>query len=122
MKKLHRERLLKLADFLDTLKRKQFDYSDYVTEYDYKNKCGTVCCAIGWCPAVFPEDWRWRRGVFVNSVGTKNGSTRHDWFGLSLSEFEYLFCPGDSGLPSNATPKRVAKHIRKFVESKAVSE
>jgi hypothetical protein len=49
-------------------------------------------------------------------------------FGLSTTEFDYLFVPGTSmGLPEaefprspfdDAAPKEVAKHIRRFVKTK----
>ena len=56
---IYRNRFEKLLAFLKTLKREQFNYSRWVTEYDYANKCGTVCCAAGWLPQVFPKEWAW---------------------------------------------------------------
>jgi len=38
------EKLLKMADFVETLPEETFDLSTWKRETD----CGTVCCAIGW--------------------------------------------------------------------------
>ena len=50
-----------LADFLDTLPEEQFEFDAVVSEWDRtKDKpCGSVCCAIGWAPMVFPELIKW---------------------------------------------------------------
>lgn len=58
--KKYRDRMNKLADFLSTLPRRKFRMEDWVSEAD-DHKCGTVCCAVGWAPAVFPRHWKWGR-------------------------------------------------------------
>ena len=56
---MNKERLLKLADFLQELPKDKFDFTSVVEEYDRENECGTLCCAIGWTPAVFPDLVKW---------------------------------------------------------------
>lgn len=140
MKAIYRKRLLKLADFLDTLPRAKFAFDVIAVEGGKpmrealkagKTRCGTVGCALGWAPAVFPRQLRWQRvaddskalaicprgkpydvnwGQWNTTVGTASR-----FFGLSNWEVNGLFHPMESGLGGDATPKQVARHIRKFV-------
>lgn len=58
MNYVHKKRLLKLADFLDKLPRKKFNFTEVVSGKETPNKtltCGSQACAIGWCPVVFPR-------------------------------------------------------------------
>lgn len=115
MTKIHIKRLEKLAAFLDKLPRKKFDFSILVAERD-EDGCGTICCAIGWIPAVFPKliTWREMRTLTITKV---------TWFlfGIFNGEDTYrLFFPRSStnrasALPPSATPKQVAREIRKFI-------
>lgn len=52
--KLELKRLEKLANFLENeIKDEQFDISEYRDDPFYsKHNCGTVGCALGWCPFV----------------------------------------------------------------------
>lgn len=116
-----KRRLLKLAAFLVQLKPEKFNYRYWVSEKDSKG-CGTVCCAGGWCPVVFPRYWRYASGESIalreggNSVSTIGDLAA--FFGIRYMLAKYLFMPAggvDSGpLPSSATAKEVAAHIRKF--------
>lgn len=57
MNQIHRDRLLKLADFLDALPAARFDYESWVGsmwEGKLDLSCGTTACAFGWATAV-PE-------------------------------------------------------------------
>ncbi len=65
---MNAKRLLKLADFLDKLPRAKFDFGVIAMQDGKpmlealkagKERCGTVACAIGWMPAVFPRSLRW---------------------------------------------------------------
>ena len=54
------ELLKKLVAGLKTLEDSQFKYRPFVSQYDRKNECGTVCCAWGWMPKFVPESGvRW---------------------------------------------------------------
>jgi hypothetical protein len=145
MNAIHARRLLKLADFLDELPRQKFDFATLVREDGKpvlealkagKTECGTVACAIGWTPAVFPRLAKWgevrgffgvRKIVLPTDAAARDKSSREaliltaaKLFGLSEDDTDTLFVPDyyerRGRLRNNATPKRVAKHIRRFVE------
>lgn len=138
---MNSERLLKLAAFLDTLPPEKFDFNKIAFEADGGKpmlealaagsvKCGTVGCAIGWMPAVFPGEVEYTEG-WVSSLSegrlreiTLCGETWIDssflaaahFFGILLPEVEYLFMPGtENGLEETASAAEVAEHIRQFV-------
>ena len=132
-----KRRLLKLADFLETVPRKRFDYMQWVgKDWDGKsslNNCGTTACALGWAtaiPSLRRAGLRLKRRVPSNYVCLKEESPNYDSasraaekvFGLSFREFMWLFVPGDGHhKPSfKATPKQVARHIRRFVKNGGV--
>lgn len=127
------KRLLKLEDFLHALPRKKFDYSRWVGDEfktgDNLRTCGTTACALGWATTI-PAFRRlglcmWEDLDGVNSPGTSCGGDSsfavEKVFDLNYQEYELLFIPGANeyeGLDHNATPKQVARHIRKFVKTK----
>lgn len=132
---MNKDRLLKLADFLETLPDEKFDFRKYVKKDD--GLCGTVCCAIGWCPAVFPNEWYWERCpdadwvVVVLRKGFRDiGLAGMEFFDVSIGDYERMFIPlstrhrsrPGSGLPSTATAKRVAAGIREFVAEKEATQ
>lgn len=118
-------RLLKLADFLDKLPRKSFNFAKFAEQTD----CGTVACALGWCPVLFK-----RLGVKyfqigpmtnVSTVSIKKGyderfgfAVGEVLFGLTRHQSYLLFDPISSGLGQDATPKQVAKRIRTFIKTR----
>lgn len=130
---MNKRRLLALAKFLETkVPRKRFNYSDWVGT-NWKGKqdlsCGTTGCALGWAatmPLFRRLGMELRKkdggGGYVALKGAKEygSEASHDAaiavFSISTDESEYLFAPFCSGLPTTATPKRVARHIRQFVE------
>ena len=59
------ELLKKLVAGLRTLHPSGFNYTMYVTEWDRKHECGTVCCVWGWMPKFVPEAGvKWDLGLF----------------------------------------------------------
>lgn len=46
------KRLLTWADFLDNLHHRKFSLELWA------NECGTVACAAGWLPTIFPRHWK----------------------------------------------------------------
>lgn len=131
---MNKQRMLKLADFLDNLPPKKFDFGSFRGEG--AASCGTIGCAIGWMPSVFPR-------VCKSWVGEKveGGYTLSD--DVQLYEFDEaaevldidvdhcrdLFTPTENltelkpqFLPVSATPKQVAKRIRQFVEKYPASK
>ena len=111
-------RLLRLAAFLDTLPREKFDFRRWISEKDSRG-CGTVCCAIGWTPVVFPRLARYDAdGLSVR--GQSPGTGAMELFEMNIDDVLGVFYPRgryhrNSGLPQSATPTQVANHIRKFV-------
>lgn len=131
-----KRRLRKLIAFLRTLKPKQFNFGDVVSDYKKNGHvCGTVCCAIGWTPAVFPQLVRWfesrEHGWAMARLSFKAGHTRwvrydviaNRLFGISEESAASLFHPGRAGrvhesLPainSFATPKQVAAMLEQYI-------
>lgn len=142
MKAVYVNRLLKLAVFLDKLPKAKFDFST-ITSLGQKpmmealkagrHRCGTTACAIGWMPAIFPRQVCWvgedrpygDLNVGLRSAGAarrvgkaRNFAVAQRFFGISYEEALHLFNPGDISLRYDATPKQVAKHIRRFVRER----
>lgn len=136
---MHKDRLEKLASFLDVLPDEKFDFGTVVSENGEPMLkalklgavyCGTVACAIGWMPAVFPRSIAWRKrrswdstlNVAFKKRRTKiNFEVAEEWFDLTSDQAEVLFAPYSSGyglkpLSPSATPKTVARRIRTFMQ------
>jgi hypothetical protein len=122
-------RLVTLIEFLKTFERKKFNFEILREE---KPSCGTIGCAIGWCPEVFPKlvevrmdsyqdpQFRIRRKNWTQY--TNFDDMARELFGLDSS----AFCPDlavrfGSGRHSyrtpkkEATPKQVAKWLTKVL-------
>lgn len=86
-------RLLELGDLLLKLRPRQWDYTHLVAETDARQRCGTVCCAAGWLPAVFPRSWVWVGGGEVGrlSVANRRHQSIHEWFGITYEVSTALF-------------------------------
>jgi len=133
---MNRERLLKLADFLDKLPEEVFDLSiltevsDPVSyggrvnlksmlEETIKNEfkpCGAVACAIGWMPACFPGElvWDCRSDVMLKDQSAWNFLAMQKFLGIELRDCDELFSIfGYTEL--NPSPQDVAAKIRGFV-------
>lgn len=125
--------LNKLADFLDTLPRSHFDFSIVRKETrrpTKANTCGTVGCAIGWCPTVFPrlctapvsytDEWI-AKGYKIDMWAGGHAEMGRRLFGISNDDAYLLFTPLEPSpadqdmLGSSATPKQVAKRIRTYI-------
>ena len=123
--------LEKLAEHLERgqLGHKVFDFSTYNSNGEssiYAPECGTNGCAIGECPILFPEDWKF------DGYGMPillNGSIR-DFFGIDPEQYRHLFIPyeqqpekfGGKILDGSATRYEVAANIRAFIERLANAE
>lgn len=96
---MNKERLLKLANFVKKLDKDDFDLGVVRQELE----CGTIACAIGWCPNAFPGEVYYHSfhkencsvylsDAFVFPIG--NGmSGAMLFFGLTEQEFHFLFTP-----------------------------
>lgn len=131
---MNKKRLLKLADFLDTLKPKNFDVSEWARQGtvwirgdEVKPDCGTVACAAGWA-CFIPEFQRLglmlapnREGVFVVCFDHYWGDDAIEiFFGLGEdSSLTSRIFYQDGYDDSRVTPKMVAKRIRQVVANKS---
>jgi hypothetical protein len=134
---MNARRLLLLADFLEKLPRKRFYYGSWVGE-DWKGKqdlsCGTTACALGWAatlPSLRRAGLELRMSKHQNGYVAFRGMRGNRFepghhqslcaaakvFAISLDDANQLFAaPYPSRLDDDATPKQVARHIRKFVK------
>jgi hypothetical protein len=124
---MNKERLETIAKFLDILPPEKFDIGDFVTES--KDGCGTVCCAIGWLPEIFPRNFKWREsyapGVVLTVRPIKDSgdlyteSSVHAFLGIDFANLQHLFYAGcqfgRKRLTLDTTPQQLAAHIRKFI-------
>lgn len=121
-----KRRLNKLACFLDTIPRRNFDLTCVVATDDLPTrdvaKCGAAACAVGWCPIVFPrsniffdkpDSWSTIDVEFPDGTNLLGAC---DFFGLTFDQGHYLFTP-DSYDNYNPEPKEVAERIRKLMSS-----
>jgi hypothetical protein len=130
---MNAERLLKLAEHLETgkLGHEQFDFGHYNVDLDLNAagpKCGAFGCAIGECPILFPDDWKFDGcGLPSLRIGSVYASSdARSFFDIDISECDHLFYP-DSQVPDLhggvnlgicATKEEVAANIRSFVALK----
>lgn len=143
----NKERLLRLATFLDALPEERFNFRTWVGG-DWKGmpdlSCGTTACALGWA-ATMPDmgltlDSATQWGIRMNG-GSEPIDAACDAFGITESEAKKLFIPRDQVDPSEdidfdgelsddaiadyldqfqpekASARDLANHIRRFVEA-----
>jgi len=128
------DKLEKLAAFLDTLPPEKFDFS-VVRDNNGHSGCGSVGCAIGWTPEVFPDEVTAGECCVVRN--SKLGRAHlHDHyvdvavslFGMPQNEAALLFTALDESddlppwlpekLGEEATAREVAESIRLYCEWK----
>lgn len=127
-------RLLKLAKHLESGKLGHDNFSLMEIHAEkVPGVCGTVGCAMGEMPFVFPDQFEFAYlsdsyadlgcGIVKMKGGYMDGWWKDicEFFLITSKEQNHLFYHGKSGngfdeLPSDATPQHVAKHIRAFVE------
>jgi hypothetical protein len=138
-KHVGRKRMLKLIDHLEEKPRGEFRYSAVVApkdeeKYDEREylpwECPTVACVIGSCPLVFPhlmkyistKDSGWQLAWKDTGDMTHYDYAGMELFGLTFQHSVALFTPnkqhfiGYPNLDRNATPKQVAKMLRRYVK------
>lgn len=90
-------KLRKLAAFLRKLKPEAFDFQMLVRHFDEEKQCGTVCCAIGWCPVVFPDEITW--DDITDRLDDSYADISSHLFGLDRKASKILFAPSIPGIP-----------------------
>ncbi len=115
-----RQRLRKLADFLETeVKRGWFDLGTFATHGFTKKECGSTACALGWTPSAFPRSGtKLARvaGVFIFKFRSLTGFTAGaKFYDIGLGDSLDLFSP--SFYPQGKTGKAaVVRKIRAFLK------
>jgi hypothetical protein len=118
-KAMNIEKLLKLCDFLDTLPPEKFNY----------DKCGTVCCAVGWLPKLFPDDWEWLK-YNADGVAYKNYNNPEYrtpalqaalFFDIPDDDARKLFVSAyhhidDADFAEDVTPEQLSQFIREYID------
>jgi len=140
MRKLYRDRLLKLAAHLENGRpggHRYFDFSIIHQNHGSPRHCGTSGCAIGEMPVVWPrlfvfsgpgeyDEVRSKKNPIIDGFGRESYRTAVNFFGLTYEEAEHLFSPnrqdvrqyGGRLLTGGAKPESVARNIRAFVAKK----
>lgn len=143
MKWFHKKRLEKLATHLEKgkLGHSKFNFGMFSFGNRKENGCGTLGCALGECPVLFPRDWsfvEWyadditgEADFIVLACGEKyTDDSAVAFFGINHSIVHHLFYPttqkpenyGGRRLSSKATRKQVAANIRAFLKKVAAGE
>lgn len=134
---MNAKRLIKLAEHLENGRpggHKKFDFTVIHQNHGTEKHCGSVGCAMGELPVVFPSYWKFAVDEDPDEdwgVAVIPKTENHSWFsypevaeffGIDSSEAWGMFCPcytrwwaPKKNLPSNATAKQVAKSIRQYV-------
>jgi hypothetical protein len=117
---VQRKRLLRLADFLETVPRRQFNMRVWGNGIDPK-ECGFAGCAGGWATSIFPAlklipSWD---GYSELTYGDFTSfEALQSYFGLTYADTEYIFDSYEYPKSNrNPLPKTVADRIRKLVNS-----
>lgn len=127
------DRLLQLAEFLDKLPPRLFNFGilfrvgdrEPLDAFEVGGGCGTAGCTIGWTPKVFPDLVEWDGNMVIMRSRTPGDAgvgmtVGQRLFDLTNQQNTRLFYPGaaDQGysvLPDHASAKEVAEHIRRWV-------
>lgn len=125
MTKQGKQRLRQLIEFIRELPDDKFDFSTLVSKLD-ENECGTVCCAAGWLPAAFPEDWKYvapqHRGQGVAKPALKHEEDYRDiesslalYFAVSEEDIDRLFFYGHGYLEEEATREEWIENAEEYL-------
>ena len=131
-------RLLKLADYLRKVKKRDFNMSHWSgppNPWDSGVNCGTTACAMGYACHIpsfkraglklvpYPGTLGERGECYPAFDGANEFDAAAKFFGISHQEASYLFNPMEycgygSGRVKNITPQIVAKRIRHYVRDR----
>lgn len=142
MNYLQRCKMDKLANFLSKLPKKHFDLEHVILLRNQGNKedleeigktfeakqCGSVGCAMGWTPSVFPKDFSWHIDTWeedgeqyheaelvdVDGNHEEYDDMAMDFFGITRKEAYYLFNPE---YYKDTSKEQVVKRMKKFAQT-----
>ncbi len=124
MRTKHKNRILKLAAFLRTLPKVQFNLAIVAME---SSECGTVACAAGWCPTVFPHTMKWVKNEdLAQTMSVRRRNPKHvkvhqgsslrtvaAYLGMTNKQREKTFLPGQN----YNTAEHVATRLEEIVST-----
>jgi hypothetical protein len=126
---MNKERLEKLANHLLTgqLGHKNFNLDHWNTGFKQDesfNQCGTTGCAIGECPIIFPEYWRFepKDGLPILKQTPEKNNWGIVWecimafFEISHENTQYLFSNESYELGGYTAKEEVAERILNFIK------
>lgn len=113
---MNKPRLQKLIAFLEKLPEDQFDLK---TIRDPLSNCGTIACAVGWCPNIFDEVYvKWRDDPQRVSIVFPNGQNFYgaqSFFGLDRATAHAIFTPEAWSI--KPTRKNVVGRLKRLVDN-----
>lgn len=124
------DRLLKLADFLETkVDPKRFNLKYWATTDYMPQSCGTTACAMGWATVCFPRSGlKILQSTFSPTIDLiykkHNGWEAVEEF-MDLSEMEATWLFDEQAYPltePKTGPRAVAERIRQFVKARQLSK
>lgn len=138
MQEQTRSMLLELADLLDSLPDKRFDYKFWVTDWQGQSdlSCGATACAGGWATTLPSFRARglqlhpiWKVPYLTGDRYAESFTAMARVLEIAPRDAMALFSPGiyddtlDMVSPSgDATAKEVAQHIRDWIVAKEALE
>lgn len=124
---MNKERLLDVAARLKLVPAEKFDISFWFGA----DRCGTVCCVLGWCCTWYPKDWKAKvsdpedinyRNVLLYPKLTEGAAygifAASEYFDIIYRDARALFM--DTDYPPNVGPVEVAEAIERYVETGAL--
>jgi hypothetical protein len=120
---MHKERLLKLANFLETVEPERFDLSTWSDSNFTPEKCDTAACACGWATVIFKDEGFTLYNSMPMYNDDKNRRSYISWkavqafFDITNDGAEYLFC-NSSYEDDGTSPLEVSERIRRFTNGK----
>ena len=117
MKKVHKERLRKLAEYLLTkVPEEKFDMEVYRQEGNTAHICGTAGCALGWAPAIMSPYtfYKYKTGTKDLDVLFNNISMKY--FGIDWYEEVWVYLFSANWVTVDNTPQGAAARILYFLD------
>jgi len=84
----------KLIAFLNNLDDKRFNFQQVISKFNKEHNCGTVCCAIGWFPKIFPERIGYTFNGDVASLSIDGHVDDYPSIASELLDIPELHCQG----------------------------
>lgn len=120
---MNKDRLLKLADFLDTVPDDRFDMHTWASGGFEPEACGTVACAAGWACTIFKDEGLhlrfYKNGPKPAFKELRGIDAVEEFFDLDYGQTMHLFFCRDYDEEHPAWvggPNKVAEVIRAFVQ------